>query len=149
MKSDITAEVKINIKAPVSKVWDALTNPEVIKKYLFGTETITDWKVGSPIVFKGEWEGKQYEDKGTILDIAENKLIKYTYWSSMSGAEDIAENYLIITYEISGEDNDVKLTITQENIPDKNRKEISEENWAKVMSDLKDVVEEMSVSFAK
>jgi len=149
MKSDITAEVKININAPVSKVWEALTNPEVIKKYLFGTETITDWKVGSSITFKGEWEGKQYEDKGTILDIEENKLIKYTYWSSMSGAEDTAENYLIITYEISGEDNDVKLTITQENIPDKNRKEISEENWAKVMSDLKDVVEEQSISFAK
>ena len=147
MKSDISAEVKVNIKAPVAKVWEALTNPEVIKKYLFGTETITDWKVGSPITFKGEWEGKQYEDKGTILDIQENKLIKYNYWSSMSGTEDIAENYLIITYEIEGEDNDVKLTITQENISDKNRKEISEENWGKVMSDLKDVVEENSVSF--
>jgi uncharacterized protein YndB with AHSA1/START domain len=142
MKSDITAEVKININAPVSKVWEALTNPEIIKKYLFGTETITDWKPGSPIIFKGQWEGKQYKDKGTILEIEKNKLIKYSYWSSMSGTEDEPDNYVDITYEISGEENDVTLSIMQENIATEKSKEHSEENWKRVLNDLKDVVEE-------
>jgi uncharacterized protein YndB with AHSA1/START domain len=142
MKTDIIAEAKININAPVSKVWEALTNPEMIKQYLFGTETITDWKPGSPIIFKGQWEGKQYEDKGTILDIQKNKLIKYSYWSSMSGTEDKPENYTTIGYELNEEDDNVKLTVTQEDIHDKKKKEISEENWGKVLIDLKDVVEE-------
>ena len=141
MKSNIKAEVKININAPVAKVWDALTRPEIIKKYFFGTDTHTDWKPGSPIRFTGEWEGKKYEDKGTILDIEINKLIKYNYWSSMSGIEDKPENYVDVTYKLSGDDNDVTLSIIQENIPDEKMKEHSKENWNKVLQGLKDVAE--------
>ena len=55
----------IEIHEAPSKVWDALTNPEIIKKYLFGTETITDWKVGSEIIFQGEY-GENKEHKYTI-----------------------------------------------------------------------------------
>ncbi|HMG68235.1 MAG TPA: SRPBCC domain-containing protein [Chitinophagaceae bacterium] len=141
MKSKIKGTVKINIKAPVSKVWDALTKPEIIKQYFFGTDTITTWEVGSPIAFKGEYKGKSYQDKGTILGMEKNKLIKYSYWSSMSGIEDKPENYVIVTYELSGNDNNVNLTITQENIPDEKMKEHSVENWKKVMEGLKNVVE--------
>lgn len=141
MKSNIKAIVNINIKAPVSEVWDALTKPEIIKQYLFGTDTFTDWKIGSPIKFKGEWQGKFYEDKGTILDIHKNKLIKYSYWSSMSGIEDKPENYVIVTYELSKENNDVNLSVLQENIPSEEMKKHSEENWKKVLDGLKKVVE--------
>ena len=141
MKSNITGRAKININAPISKIWDALTKPEMIRQYFFGTETITTWQKGSPIIFKGEWEGKSYQDKGTILDIQQNRLIRYSYWSSMSGIEDKPENYVIVTYELSGKDHDVTLTITQENIPDEKRKEHSEENWKKVLNDLKKLVE--------
>ena len=148
MKSHITAKQKINIDAPLSKVWEALTRPEIIKKYFFGTETKTDWKAGSPIIFEGEWEGKSYHDKGTILDIKEKKLIKYNYWSSMSGIEDKPENYVVITYGLSGEDNNVTLTITQENIPDEKTKAHSEGNWNMVMNNLKKLVEKNEATFA-
>jgi len=141
MKSNISAKVKTNINAPLPKVWGALTKPEIIKKYFFGTDTTTTWEKGSPITFKGEWEGKSYMDKGTILDVQKNKLIKYNYWSSMSGIEDKPENYVIVTYELFGNDNDVELTITQENIPDEKMKEHSAENWKKVLNDLKKLVE--------
>jgi uncharacterized protein YndB with AHSA1/START domain len=141
MKSNISSQLKTTIKAPAFKVWEALTTPSVIKKYLFGTDTITDWEKGGPIVFKGEWQGKSYEDKGTILEIKNNKLIKYSYWSSMSGIEDKPENYMIVTYEISGEDNNVTLSLTQENIPDEKTKTHSAENWKKVLENLKQVVE--------
>ena len=146
MKNDISATVKTNIHAPIKKVWEALTEPEIIKQYFFGTNTITDWKIGSPIKFKGEWKGKSYEDKGTVLDIKPNKLIKYKYWSSMSGIEDKPENYVTITYELSGEDNDVNLIINQENIPDEKMKEHSQENWKKVLEGLKNLVEQKSTS---
>ncbi len=148
MKNDLSAKMKLTIHAPISKVWDALIKPELIKKYFFGTKTITDWKVGSPIIFEGEWEGKSYHDKGIILDVKKKKLIKYNYWSSMSGIEDKPENYVIITFELSGEDNDVTLTVTQENIPDKKTKEHSQENWKMVMNNLKKLVEKGEVSFA-
>ena len=85
MKSDISAKVSTVINVPISNVWEALTKPEIIKEYFFGTQTITDWNVGSPIIFKGEWEGKTYQDKGTILRFEPNKMLQYNYWSSMSG----------------------------------------------------------------
>ena len=145
MKNKIKGHASINIHASVSDVWNALTKPEIIKQYFFGTNTITDWKPGHPIKFKGEWQGKSYEDKGTILDITKNELIKYDYWSSMSGIEDKPENYVIITYKLSGEDGDVTLNLLQENIPDEKMKTHSEENWNKVLEGLKKVVEEKPV----
>jgi uncharacterized protein YndB with AHSA1/START domain len=141
MKNNLTAVVRININAPIAKVWEALTKPEIIKEYFFGTNTKTDWKPGSPIIFEGEWQGKKYQDKGTILDVEENKLIQYNYWSSMSGIADKPENYVTITYTLSGSDNDVTLSIKQENIPDEKMKAHSEENWKKVLKGLKHVVE--------
>jgi len=67
MNNKFTAKAKTTIHAPTSKVWDAITKPDLIKQYLFGTDVISDWKVGSPIIYKGEWEGKAFEDKGKIL----------------------------------------------------------------------------------
>ena len=146
MKSSITGQVKTTIKARISEVWEALTNPEIMKQYFFGTDAITDWKIGNPITFSGEWEGKPYEDKGTILAFEVNNLIKYSYWSSMSVMEDKPENYFIITYELTGEDGDVVLTITQENIPDEKLRDHAEENWKMILSGLKKIVEKKSVS---
>ena len=141
MKNNITAQVKTTINATRAQVWNALTKPEIIKQYFFNTNTFTDWKLGSPIKFKGEWEGKSYEDKGTILDIEKNKLIKYDYWSSMSGIEDKPENYAIITYKLMEKDDQVNLTIIQENIPDEKMKKHSEDNWRKVLDGLKKLLE--------
>lgn len=140
MKSDIKGETSVHINASISQVWDALTNPVIIKKYLFGTTAVSDWKTGSPLIFKGEWQGKQYEDHGRILESIPGKELKYTYWSSMSGIEDKPENYAHITYRITGVDNDVTLTVIQENIPDEKMKEHSLENWNKVLSGLKNLV---------
>ena len=141
MKTAISNTVKVVIDATNQEVWDALTKPEIIKQYLFGTDTKTNWKPGSPITFSGAWEGKTYQDKGTVLDIMPGKMIKYDYWSSMSGIEDKPENYMVVTYKLSGEDGHVKLTLTQENIPDEKTKTHSEANWKKVLNDLKDLLE--------
>ena len=146
MKSNITGKVSVKIDAPASEVWDALTTPEIIKKYFFGTNAISDWKVGSPLIFKGEYQGKHYEDKGTIVKVERNKLFQYKYWSSMSGIEDKPENYVTVTYELSEKNDKTKLTVTQENIPDEKTKEHSEQNWKKVLTDLKKLLEKESVT---
>ncbi|MES2332588.1 MAG: SRPBCC family protein [Bacteroidota bacterium] len=141
MKSNITGRVSIPINAPASRVWEALTTPELIKQYFFGTNAVSEWTVGSPIIFHGEWEGKKYEDKGTIEEIVPQKLFRYSYWGSMSGIEDKPENYAHITYALSDENNITTLTIIQENIPDEKMKEHSEQNWNKVLTGLKNLLE--------
>jgi uncharacterized protein YndB with AHSA1/START domain len=145
MKSNIKGEVSILIDAPTSKVWEALITPEIIKQYFFGTDAISEWKAGSSITFSGEWEGKHYEDKGTILEVIPNKLFRYDYWSSMSGIEDQPENYMIITYALAEENNNTLLIVIQENIPDEKTRDHSEENWKKVLADLKQLMEKESV----
>lgn len=141
MTNSITASTAISIKAPVAKVWDALTKPEIIRQYFFGTEAISDWKVGSPVRFRGEWQGKSYEDKGIITANEPNKLLSYSYWSSMSGKEDQPENYANVTYELSKRNNQTELTITQDNIADEKTKEHSVQNWQMVLRDLKKLLE--------
>ena len=141
MKNPYRGEASMVIDATRDEVWDALTNPNQIKKYFFGTEAISDWKKGSPLYFRGEWEGKKYEDKGTILETKPGEVFQYTYWSSMSGIEDKPENYVTVTYRLSEELGKTKVTITQENIPSDEMRKHSEENWNKVLGDLKNLLE--------
>src|SRR5437868_6447426 len=114
MTQKLTATSSVEIHADANTVWEALTDPEKIKKYFFGTETRSEWKVGSPITFTGVWEGKPYEDKGTILEIIPGQLLRYNYWSSFSGTEDQAENYANITYRLETAGNITRLMITQD-----------------------------------
>lgn len=141
MKSDITGHATISIAATPLTVFRGLTDPAIVKKYFFGTNVESDWKEGSPVRFYGEYEGKTYEDKGTVLKNIPGKLLQYTYWSSMSGIEDKPENYVIITFEIIDGKTETTLTVTQDNIPDEKTKEHSESNWEKVLHKLKEVLE--------
>ena len=134
-------EKTIDLKAPVSRVWKALTDPEQIRQYLFGTNAKSDWKVGSPITYSGEWEGKQYEDKGTIIEIRPNEYLHTTYFSHMSGREDIPENYANVLYRIIPSGNDTILTIVQDNNADERSRDHSEGNWNMVLGNLKELVE--------
>jgi len=141
MKNELVVTKSVTVKTTKSQVWDALTNPELIKKYFFGTETESDFKKGSPIYYRGVWEGKSYEDKGTVLEIEKEKLFKHDYWSSMSGTEDKPENYATITYTLSGNDGNVTLTVTQTNVASEEQKEHSEKNWEMVFQGMKELIE--------
>jgi uncharacterized protein YndB with AHSA1/START domain len=141
MKNKFVGKVSEEIKAKPSAVWDALTKPELIKQYFFGTNAVSDWKVGSPLYFRGTWEGKSYEDKGTILKSEPGKIFKYSYWSSMSGIEDKPENYVDVTYQLVAKGDKTELTIIQENIPSDEMRKHSEKNWKMVMDGLKKLVE--------
>jgi uncharacterized protein YndB with AHSA1/START domain len=135
------ATANITIAAPVAKVWEALTNPALIKEYLYGSEVVSDWQVGSPIVYKGEWQGKPYEDKGTILEIEPNKLLKSTHYSPLSGAEDKPENYHTLTYTLSEADGQTAVTLTQDNNASAEEVEHSTEMWNNVLQGMKKVLE--------
>jgi uncharacterized protein YndB with AHSA1/START domain len=104
----------INIKAPIAKVWDVLVNPVQTKQYMFGCETVSDWKVGSPLLWKGEYEGKAMVFvKGTIIKIEPEKLLVYTTIDPNSTIDDVSENYLEVTYQLSFENGETIFTVTQ------------------------------------
>lgn len=141
MSKGLIVKKSIHINADSAAVWDALVNPEKIKQYLFGTETISDWKVGSRITYKGVWQGKTYEDGGTILQLVPEKIFQSTYWSSMSGTEDKPENYSTVTYELFTEGSGTLLILTQDNCKTEEQQKHSESNWGMVLEGLKKIVE--------
>jgi uncharacterized protein YndB with AHSA1/START domain len=114
MNEPLLVKSSIRIQAPASKVWDALTNPHETKKYMFGCETVSDWKPGSPLLWKGIFGGQELiAVKGTILRIEPGKLLAYTTIDPNSGMEDIPANYLTVTYDLSTEEGVTLLTVTQ------------------------------------
>jgi uncharacterized protein YndB with AHSA1/START domain len=141
MSANFISRTETNIHAPASKVWQALTSPETISQFMFGTRVETDWKIGSDITWTGEYNGKSYEDKGKILQVLPEKLLQHTYHSSMSGIEDKPENYFNVTYELEETNGSTTVTLTNSNLPDEKSKEHTEQNWQGVLQKLKEVVE--------
>jgi uncharacterized protein YndB with AHSA1/START domain len=141
MNNKFVAKSATIINAPASKVWEALTKPDLIKRYLFGTEVTTDWKVGSSITYKGEWEGKAYEDKGKIIKFDPERSLVSTHWSPLSGVPDLPENYHTVTYQLSEKDGKTEVTIMQDNNATEDEKAHSEQNWSTVLDGLKKLLE--------
>jgi uncharacterized protein YndB with AHSA1/START domain len=143
MNRGLVARQSIIIHAPPARVWKALTDPGIIKEYLFGTQVSTDWKAGNPIRYRGVWEGKSYEDRGVVLRVVPGRLLETTYWSSLAGLPDVPENYKTVTYELTPERGGTRLTLTQDNNATDEEKAHSEGNWKMVLEGLKKIVEKM------
>jgi len=141
MSKNLVAKVSININARSEKVWNALVIPDAIKQYMFGTTVVSDWREGSPIVWKEEWQGKSYEDKGTILQFKLGKIIQYNHFSPLSGLPDEPENYHIVTVELKSKGNETHVILTQDNNTTEEEREHSEKNWEMMLEALKKFVE--------
>jgi uncharacterized protein YndB with AHSA1/START domain len=114
MSQPMIVKSVITINAPAAKVWDALVNPEQTKKYMFGCETVSDWKVGSPLLWQMEYEGKPFIPvKGHIVKIEPGKLLVYTVIDPNSAMPDIPENYLDVEYALTEANGQTTLTVTQ------------------------------------
>lgn len=141
MAIDLKLTKQISIKAPLAVVWDALVNPEMIKQYLYGTTVISDWKLGSELLFTGKWEGKEYVDKGKIMKLQPEKCFQYSYWSGFSGLADKPENYMVITFEIEKEGEGTLLKLTQSNFNNKTQYEHSDKGWDASFGIIKKILE--------
>ena len=102
------------LNAPIEKVWNTLTLPELVKQWQYGSDLITNWKIGSEIRFRNEWEGQVFEQWGTVLEVIPNQKVKYSLFFPRPELEDKPENYFIMSYVLSEENNKVKLEIIQE-----------------------------------
>jgi uncharacterized protein YndB with AHSA1/START domain len=140
MQTQYKSVTLFTMKAPKEKVWHALTNPELVKQYFFGTNLSAEWKEGGMIYFRGEWEGKPYEDKGIITAIKENELLCYDYKSSWDTLPDVRENYMPIEYRLSEVNGVTTLEILQ-GTTTQEQADHTAENWKMVMNGMKDLVE--------
>lgn len=141
MTEPIMVRVTTTIDAPVARVWDALTNAAAIREYMFGTNVTTDWKPGSAIRWRGEWQGRAYEDKGMVIDAQPGRLLRFTHFSPLSGLPDAPENYHTVTITLAEEPPRTRLSLTQDGSPTEAARKHNEENWNVVLGGLKKLAE--------
>ena len=146
MNKELVAKQSVKLNATPSDVWNVLTDPEEIKKYFFGTKVTSDWKVGGSIVFSGEWEGHEYIDKGTILELIPERKLVYDYWSSVGGTPDAPENYGLITYLLTPDNEGTLLEISQQGFENEEKRDHSVEGWKSVLKNMKEVLYSRTVA---
>ena len=135
------ATARIEIEATPQEVWKALTEPALIGEYMFGTQVETDWKPGSRITWKGEYEGKQFEDRGEILDVEPEHRLAMTHFSPLSGREDRPENYHTVVYELAEQGEGTVVSLSQDGNESEEAAEHSQSTWETVLAGLKETVE--------
>jgi uncharacterized protein YndB with AHSA1/START domain len=141
MENKFIARASMIIHVPVEKVWEALVDPEMIREYMFGTNVISEWKEGSQMIWKGEWQGKAYEDKGTILQLKPGRILQYSHFSPLSGIADKPENYHTVTIKLHEEETGTRVTLSQDNNPTELVRAHSEKNWEMMLEALKKYLE--------
>jgi uncharacterized protein YndB with AHSA1/START domain len=141
MSKNLVAKAMVTIDVPVSRVWQALVTPADIKQYMFGTNTISEWGVGSPIFWRGEWQGKPYEDKGVVKLFNPMRALQYSHYSPLSGMPDAPENYHTVTIELSNEGQKTGVTLSQDNNASDEEREHSEQNWGMMLASMKKYLE--------
>ena len=148
MSTALIIKNDIRINAPAAKIWDALVNPEQTKKYMHGCATVSDWKVGSPLLWNAMWEGREMTFvKGTIVDIYPEKYLAYT--TIYPGyIEDVPSNYATVTYALEPDNGQTKLTVTQGDYalidkgPHKYEEAMKMGGWQSILEEIKRIVEE-------
>ena len=112
--TDHVAHAETEISASPQQVWDAMTDPEAISRFMFGSKVETDWEEGSPITWSGEYDGRPFQDKGEILEVVENQRLRMTHFSPLSGEDDVPENHHTLDYRLEDRGGSTRLTLDQD-----------------------------------
>ncbi|WP_394846316.1 SRPBCC domain-containing protein [Pendulispora brunnea] len=142
--SEVRKTVVVN--APPSMVWDALTNPDSIARWMHDSElTVTsDWRAGEAIVFRGNLHGIDFENKGTIRRFETEKAFEYDYWSTLSASKlpDAPENYTTVSFQLAPTEAGTVLALTLSDFPDASVYHHAKLYWGVTLDVLKAFCEE-------
>ena len=137
---EITKEIHINVSR--ERIFSALTNSEEIPKYYPLNEVLSQWELGSEVLYKGEVNGAPFIDYGVIEKLDSPSVYAYSYWSDNHGTERLAENHMTICYQLSESDGGTDLTVIQSNIRSVELYEMMKTQvWDFLLGSLKEYVE--------
>jgi len=144
MEQTFQADVSLELDAAPERVWQVLVEPDLIARYMHGTSVETSWAVGTPIVWRGEWKDRPYEDKGEVLAFEPPRRLAFSHWSPLTGEPDVPSEYHHVTYQIEPlDDGRSRVTLTHGNSPSQEAADAMIENgWRPMMQSLKQVAED-------
>jgi uncharacterized protein YndB with AHSA1/START domain len=133
-------EVHTSIRTPIRDAWALLVDPVRLGQLFWDSTVESDFVTGHPFVWKGVWEGKPFEDKGTIRQVQAPTLLQYTHWAPSSGP-DTEENYSLLTWKLAEEQDGVLVTFLHENIATQAMKDHSEPMWKMLLERMREMLE--------
>lgn len=136
------AQASVKIHAEPEKVWDALTNPDMVRRYMGGATVDSNWTAGSPITWRGEMRGRSFEDRGKVLRAEPCRVLEYTHYSPQQGLGDSPENIHTVTIELDSDGRDTNVRLVQEGNPTEEARRHNEASWREMLKGLRQVVEE-------
>ena len=143
---ELYATGRMEILATPARVWAVLTKPEFTRQYMFGTEPVTDWRVGSPLTWEAMYQGQQTVFvKGHVAEIVPEKLLRYTTFGPNQGLEDVPSNYLTVIYRLTPTAGGTLLEISQGDFAgvqdSEKRFRETEAGWPEVLANIKRITE--------
>jgi uncharacterized protein YndB with AHSA1/START domain len=137
-----TSDSIVEILAPASRVWSALTVPELVKQWQYGSDLLTTWEPGTPIIFRNEWNGQVFEQKGTVLEFMPERRLRYSLFFPRADLQDVPEDRFFMTYELTERGGLTRLLFRQED-PRPSPPDASSggDDGPDVLADLKELVE--------
>ena len=137
-----TSDSTVKIFAPRKKVWLALTVPDLVKQWQYNSDLLTTWEVGSPIIFRNEWNGQVFEQKGRVLEFLPESRVKYSLFFPRPDLQDIPEHSIFMTYELTENEGATLLLVRQEDPrPAQADESTGADEGPNVLSALKELVE--------
>jgi uncharacterized protein YndB with AHSA1/START domain len=139
-----TSRSTVIVHAPREIVWSAVTLPEYVRQWQYGSELTTDWTVGHSIRFSAEWQGERFEQWGTVEEFSAPHRLRYSLFAPRPGLEDRPENYFTMTYELFDVDDGTKVAFTHADprAPDG----VESDNENPILMALRDVAESLANS---
>lgn len=135
------ARAQVHVDAPAERVWAVLTSPEPRPEVMFGARTVTDWRVGGPIRWQGEWDGRPFEDKGEVLACEPPSRLVVTHYSPLSGQPDEPASYHRLEYSLRPDDGGTHVELAQDNNASPEEAEHSRAMWESMLAGVKSVAE--------
>lgn len=141
MDHNLIVSKTIAISRPREVVWRVLTEPGSVKQYLYGADLVTDWTVGNAVIFRGEFQGHAWQDKGTVLEYEPPRRLQYSYYSGSCGLDDRPEHYATVTYQIDETSDGTVLAVQQQGYPNEESRSSSDSGWDGVLGQIKSLAE--------
>ena len=139
--TDHVATAEVDTSASPDQVWSAITDPAKVKRYFFGSTVESDFRPGSRITWRGEYDGKPYEDKGEVIEAVPHERLRVTHFSPLTGEPDRPENYHELVFKLHHAGPVTHVTFTQDNNASADEAQHASENWDAMLHGLKELVE--------
>ncbi|WP_295012742.1 SRPBCC domain-containing protein [uncultured Microbacterium sp.] len=139
---DHLATARVRIAADAAQVWNALLDPAHASALWHGASVTAEWTPGTVVTWSGEWEGKRYQDRGEVLAVEQDRLLRFTHFSPLSGEPDVPENHHTLTFKLSEHGNGTDVVLTQDNNPTAEAAAHSSAMWGQLLNTLRDIAEQ-------